>query len=126
MSGRSSEGSRRRCQVFLERCDRDTSSPSQIVRDLLQQEAILRVEILIGTQQSLVAEYGIWRNQNLLMIVNWDDGGAGGTFSANPVLTSSNGISNVYYTTPSTTGTIAVSATVGGLSTSATFTINVQ
>ncbi len=58
--------------------------------------------------------------------VNWDDGGAGGTFSANPVLTSSNGIASVYYTTPSTNGIITVSATVSGLSTSASFTINVQ
>ncbi len=58
--------------------------------------------------------------------VNWDDGGAGGTFSTNPVLTSSNGIASVYYTTPSTTGTLTVSASVSGLSTWTTFTVNVQ
>ena len=58
--------------------------------------------------------------------VKWDDGGAGGSFSANPVTTSSNGIANDYYTTPSSAGTVTVSARVDGVSNAATFVVNVQ
>jgi hypothetical protein len=58
--------------------------------------------------------------------VNWDDAGAGGTFSANPVMTLSTGLASVSYTTPSTTRTVTISAGVSGVSTSARFTVNVQ
>jgi len=58
--------------------------------------------------------------------VNWDDGGAGGAFSTNPVLTSSTGVASVDYTTPSNTGRITISASVSGMSSSAMFTVTVQ
>jgi hypothetical protein len=58
--------------------------------------------------------------------VTFNDGGAGGTFSANPVSTLSNGTATVNYTTPSTTGSVTIHATVSGVSTPATFSETVQ
>ncbi len=54
--------------------------------------------------------------------VSFTDNGAGGTFSANPVLTSATGAASVNYTTPTTTGTKTIVATVSGVSTGASFT----
>ena len=52
--------------------------------------------------------------------VNFDDGGAGGSFSGSPVATDSTGKASSSYTTPPTTGTISITASAG--SASATFT----
>jgi hypothetical protein len=57
--------------------------------------------------------------------VSFSDGGAGGSFSENPVLTSAKGIAAVHYTTPLTAGTVTVTASSSGLP-SALFTINVN
>lgn len=58
--------------------------------------------------------------------VTFDDGGAGGSFSANPVSTASNGTASVNYTTPPATGTVTINATVSGVSGAAAFTVTVQ
>jgi hypothetical protein len=58
--------------------------------------------------------------------VSFDDAGAGGTFSANPVSTVANGTASVGYTTPSNSGTVTVTGTVSGVATAATFTVTVQ
>ncbi len=48
--------------------------------------------------------------------VNFDDVGAGGTFSsANPVITGSSGTASQFYTLPTTPGTITINATVVGV-----------
>jgi len=48
--------------------------------------------------------------------VNFDHGGAGGTFSsANPVITSSSGTASQFYTLPPSPGTITINATVAGV-----------
>ncbi len=48
--------------------------------------------------------------------VNFDDGGAGGTFSsANPVITSSSGTASQFYTLPASPKTITINATVVGV-----------
>jgi hypothetical protein len=57
--------------------------------------------------------------------VSFSDGGAGGSFSKNPVLTSAKGIASVHYTTPLTAGTVTVTASSAGLP-SALFTVNVN
>jgi hypothetical protein len=49
---------------------------------------------------------------------------AGGTFSSNTAITNANGQAGVSYTTPSTTGTVTINATVTGL-TPAIFTVTV-
>jgi Big-like domain-containing protein len=56
--------------------------------------------------------------------VSFSDGGAGGGFSASPVLTDATGHASTSYTTPPTAGTVTIVATVGTLST--TFTETVQ
>ncbi len=58
--------------------------------------------------------------------VTFADGGAGGSFSANPVATGSTGTASVNYTTPATTGTVTIKATVSGVSTAASFTVTVN
>lgn len=58
--------------------------------------------------------------------VTFADGGAGGSFSANPVVTGSTGTASVNYTTPAKTGTVTVKATVSGVSTAASFTLTVN
>jgi Bacterial Ig-like domain (group 1) len=47
--------------------------------------------------------------------VSFSDGGAGGSFSANPVTTSSTGQASSSYTTPATPGTVTITATVGSV-----------
>lgn len=58
--------------------------------------------------------------------VSFTDGGAGGTFSSNPVLTGTTGTASVSYTTPSTAGTKTIQATVSGVSAAASFTVTVN
>jgi hypothetical protein len=58
--------------------------------------------------------------------VDFSDAGSGGTFAANPVTTLANGTASVSYTTPSSSGTVTVSATVNGVATPALFTVTVQ
>jgi len=48
--------------------------------------------------------------------VTFSDGGAGGSFSANPVVTNSLGQASVTYTLPTTAGTITMTASAGTLS----------
>ena len=58
--------------------------------------------------------------------VTFADGGAGGSFSANPAVTGSAGTASVNYTAPAKTGTITIRATVSGVSTAASFTVTVN
>ncbi len=58
--------------------------------------------------------------------VTFNDGGAGGTFSANPVSTSSTGLASVSYTTSGKGGTVTIQAAATGVSATASFTITVQ
>ena len=58
--------------------------------------------------------------------VTFADGGAGGSFSANPVVTGSTGTASVSYTTPAKAGTVTIKATVNGVSTAASFTVTVN
>jgi hypothetical protein len=58
--------------------------------------------------------------------VSFTDNGAGGTFSANPVLTGTTGAASVNYTTGASTGTKTIVATVSGVSTGASFTVTVK
>ncbi|MGA8199830.1 MAG: Ig-like domain-containing protein, partial [Candidatus Sulfotelmatobacter sp.] len=58
--------------------------------------------------------------------VTFNDGGAGGTFSANPVSTSSTGVASVTYTTSPNAGTVNIQAVAAGVSTPAAFTETVQ
>ena len=51
--------------------------------------------------------------------VNLTDNGAGGTFSANPAITGSNGVASVSYTLPKKSGYIVLTASYGGLAASA-------
>ncbi|MFZ0295901.1 MAG: Ig-like domain-containing protein, partial [Candidatus Sulfotelmatobacter sp.] len=60
------------------------------------------------------------------VVVTFNDGGAGGTFSPNPVSTSSTGVASVTYTTSPTAGTVNVQAAATGVSTPAAFTETVQ
>lgn len=54
--------------------------------------------------------------------VNFSDGGAGGSFSADPETTGPKGEVGVHYTTPPAIGTVSITATASGLTTPATFT----
>ena len=56
--------------------------------------------------------------------VSYSDGGAGGSFSADPVTTDSNGSASVAYTAPPNTGGVNITATVNSLS--ATFGETIQ
>ena len=58
--------------------------------------------------------------------VSFTDGGAGGTFSSNPVFTGMTGTASVSYTTPSIAGTKTIQATVSGVSAAASFTVTVN
>lgn len=58
--------------------------------------------------------------------VTYSDNGAGGSFSANPVVTNLGGKASVSYTTPPTAGTVSITASVPGVPTPAQFTENVQ
>jgi Bacterial Ig-like domain (group 1)/Invasin, domain 3 len=58
--------------------------------------------------------------------VTFDDAGAGGSFSANPVNTLANGTASASYTTPANSGTVTVTAMISGVAGSATFTVTVQ
>ena len=57
--------------------------------------------------------------------VSFVDGGAGGSFSTDPVATNPQGIAGTKYTAPLTTGTVTVTASATGLS-SVLFTVNVN
>ncbi|MGA9508453.1 MAG: hypothetical protein WBV55_07385 [Candidatus Sulfotelmatobacter sp.] len=58
--------------------------------------------------------------------VTFNDGGAGGTFSTNPVSTSSTGVASITYTTSPNAGTVNIQAVAAGVSTPAAFTETVQ
>jgi hypothetical protein len=58
--------------------------------------------------------------------VSFSDGGAGGTFSANPVTTITAGTASAKYTTGTKAGTVTITATVAGVSTKASFTVTVN
>jgi hypothetical protein len=58
--------------------------------------------------------------------VTFSDGGAGGTFSTNPVSTSSTGLASVTYTTSVNAGTLNIQAAASGVSTPAVFSETVQ
>jgi hypothetical protein len=58
--------------------------------------------------------------------VTFSDGGAGGTFSANPINTTGNGIATVMYTGPSAPGPVIINATVNGVAAPARFTETFQ
>jgi hypothetical protein len=58
--------------------------------------------------------------------VTYSDGGAGGTFSADPVITATNGSASVTYTGPSTPGPVTVTASLNGVATPARFTETFQ
>ena len=53
--------------------------------------------------------------------VTYDDGGAGGSYSANPAVTDSTGTASVTYTLPATPQTVTINANVSGVSTAAVF-----
>jgi hypothetical protein len=55
-------------------------------------------------------------------LVSYSDGGAGGSFSANPVSTDNNGQAGSSYTTPPTSGTVRITASVGSVATQFTET----
>ena len=57
--------------------------------------------------------------------VSFNEGGAGGSFSSDPVVTNSAGIAGSRYTAPKTTGTVTVRASVAGVG-SVLFTVNVN
>jgi hypothetical protein len=58
--------------------------------------------------------------------VTYADGGAGGIFSADPVLTDSTGSASTTYTTPSIAETVTVNGTVSGVTTPASFNETAQ
>ncbi len=57
--------------------------------------------------------------------VNYNDGGAGGSFSPDPAVTSAKGIAGTRYTAPLAAGTVTITASAAGLS-SVQFTVNVN
>jgi len=57
--------------------------------------------------------------------VSFSDGGAGGSFAPNPVVTSTAGTAGTHYTAPVQKGTVTVTASSRGLS-SVFFTLNVD
>lgn len=56
--------------------------------------------------------------------VSYSDGGAGGSFSASPVITDSTGQASSSYTTPSQVGTVNIVVSAGALSTQFTVTVH--
>ena len=56
--------------------------------------------------------------------VNFTDGGAGGSFSTSPAITDSSGQASSSYTTPSKSGVVTVTASVGSVSTQFKETVN--
>ena len=58
--------------------------------------------------------------------VTYVDNGAGGSFSANPVVTGSQGTASVSYATAATPGTVSISASATGVSNAAQFKENVN
>jgi protocatechuate 3,4-dioxygenase beta subunit len=59
--------------------------------------------------------------------VDFDDGGAGGTYSyVNPGVTSNSGTLTQFYTLPPSPGTITITATATGVATLAVFTKTAQ
>jgi hypothetical protein len=68
-------------------------------------------------------QYG---NAVLGIAVTFDDASAGGSFSSNPVSTSSSGVASVTYTTPANPGTGTIRAAAAGVSAQASFTCTVQ
>jgi hypothetical protein len=68
-------------------------------------------------------QYG---NAVLGIAVTFDDASAGGSFSSNPVSTSSSGVASVTYTTPANPGTGTIRAAAAGVSAPASFTFTVQ
>src|SRR4029077_2877421 len=56
--------------------------------------------------------------------VSYSDGGAGGSFSTDPVTTDNNGNASDAYTAPPNTGTVNITATAGSLS--ATFSETIR
>jgi len=58
--------------------------------------------------------------------VTFADGGAGGSFSSNPIVSDASGKASVNYTTSPQTGKATVKGTVSGVSPSAVFTVTVQ
>ena len=58
--------------------------------------------------------------------VTFNDAGAGGSFSSNPVSTRSSGVASVTYTTATNTGSGTIQATATGVSAPADFTFTVQ
>jgi hypothetical protein len=58
--------------------------------------------------------------------ITFNDGGAGGTFSANPISTTPNAGASVTYTTSANAGSVTIQATATGVSTQASFTLTVQ
>jgi adhesin/invasin len=57
--------------------------------------------------------------------VTFSDGGAGGSFSPDPAVTSAKGIASARYTAPAQTGTVTITASSPGLS-SVVFTVHVD
>ena len=78
------------------------------------------------TQQLTVMVTDQYGNAVSGIPVTFDDAGAGGSFSSNPVSTSSSGSASVIYTTSANTGTGTIRATAPGISGQATFTFDVQ
>jgi len=66
-----------------------------------------------------------YANPEKAIPVTYSDGGAGGTFSVNPALTSATGIAGTHYTAPLQTGTVTITASAAGL-TPVKFTVLVQ
>jgi len=58
--------------------------------------------------------------------VSFDDGGAGGSYSANPITTDGSGQGQTTYTTPPTTGQVKVKASATGVAKVSTFRVTVQ
>jgi hypothetical protein len=87
------------------------------------QSAAISTQLALPLVLKVTDQYG---NAVTGASVSFADGGAGGSFSLNPVLTSSTGTASVNYTTPSTTGTKTILATVSGVSVPASFTVLVQ
>ena len=73
---------------------------------------------LLPLKVKVTDQYG---NAILRASVSYIDGGAGGTFSSNPVATESTGSASTVYTTPSTPQTVTVDATVTGVANAAAF-----
>jgi hypothetical protein len=72
---------------------------------------------------SVTDQYG---NGVLGIAVTFDDASVGGSFSSNPVSTSSSGVASVTYTSPANPGTGTIRATATGVSARASFTFTVQ